>query len=328
MIMHKQKIVKILMIATLLVVMNVRSVPAVPLPGQYAIGTLEAGHLLTARDGGHHSDDALITSATTVGPYEKFTFERTYPDRLLVKTAGGYYVSAPGGGGLGGNYDARQVLQTELTSPADNALFRLAASIPGMTPYTIQTSRNYYLSALGGGGKSSAAFHTDAVKPNGYWESFQVLKCGDLGSNYDYAIKVQNMGYPLQAFGGGSKSAVAFFLQFNSGSTAQRLRLIRQYDGSYALQTSNGVNYISAIGGGGLSGNTKETDNLVANVTHVQDWEKFRIVDRGDCSYSIQTVNKWYLAYNFGRGISTRISDPNAAPSIGYTAYFRFIPFL
>ena len=305
-----------------------------PLPGEYAIGTLEAGHLLTARDGGHHSIDAVITSATTAGPNEKFRFERMQPNYTLIKTSGGYYVSAAGGGGLGDNYDAAQILQTERTSLADDALFNIRSSAPGISsnPFTIQTFRNYYLTALGGGGKSSRAFHTDAVKYNGYWEAFQVLKCGDLGSDYDYAIKAKGVGfgYPLQTSNGGGqiKNAVAFFAQILGTGGAQRFKLGRQPDGSYSLQTSNRINYVTAINGGGLASGTKDWDNLVANRTQVQAWEKFRIVDRGDCSYTIQTTNNWYVAFSPGRGISTRISDPNAAPSIGYTAYFQLIPFL
>jgi hypothetical protein len=49
-------------------------------------------------------------------------------------------------------------------------------------------------------------------------------------------------------------------------------------------------------------------------------------VDRGDCTYTLQTVNNWYLGVDPRKGeISTRISDPDAAPSIGYTARFELV---
>jgi hypothetical protein len=48
-------------------------------------------------------------------------------------------------------------------------------------------------------------------------------------------------------------------------------------------------------------------------------------VDQGDCTYSIQTVNGWYLGIGPQDAKSTRISDPNAAPSIGYNAKFELV---
>jgi len=53
-------------------------------------------------------------------------------------------------------------------------------------------------------------------------------------------------------------------------------------------------------------------------------------VDQGDGTYTIQTVSGFYLAVNTKvlqatGGISTRISFPDAAPQIGYTAKFELI---
>ena len=49
--------------------------PAVPafaiLPGEFVIRTYLKDTYLTARDGGRHSIDAVITAATTLGPNEK-----------------------------------------------------------------------------------------------------------------------------------------------------------------------------------------------------------------------------------------------------------------
>jgi hypothetical protein len=103
--------------------------------------------------------------------------------------------------------------------------------------------------------------------------------------------------------------------------------LIRQSDESYALQISDGVNYVSAVGGGGYASGTGTPDgaNLSTNRTQVQRWERFRIVDRGNCTYTIQTANGWYVAVGPGGNISTRISDPDGAPSISYNAEFELI---
>ena len=58
--------------------------PAVPafglLPGEFAIRTYLTNNYLTARDGGRHSIDALVTSATTLGPNEKFKLTTIQPD--------------------------------------------------------------------------------------------------------------------------------------------------------------------------------------------------------------------------------------------------------
>jgi hypothetical protein len=59
-----------------------------------------------------------------------------------------------------------------------------------------------------------------------------------------------------------------------------RFRLIRQVDGSYALQTSKGY-YVTAVNGGGVVMGPKTPVVLQTDRTQVQDWEKFRIVDTG-----------------------------------------------
>ena len=70
---------------------------------------------------------------------------------------------------------------------------------------------------------------------------------------------------------------------------------MQQNDVSYALETSNGINYVTAIQGGGLASGTKTYDDLVTDRTQVQAWEKFKFIDQGDCSYAIQTVGGYYL---------------------------------
>jgi hypothetical protein len=116
-----------------------------------------------------------------------------------------------------------------------------------------------------------------------------------------------------------ARQAMTAYSGLQAGS---RFRLIRQGDGSYALQTSNGVNYLTAVGGGGIASG----DNLHTDARQVQAWEKFKIVEQPNCSYTVQTVSGFYLAVGPGSSsISTRISDPNAAPSIGYNAKFELV---
>jgi hypothetical protein len=312
-----------------------RGVPAFGvLPGEFVIRTYLTNNYLTARDGGRHSIDAVVTAATTLGPNEKFKLTTIQPDYTTIQTPLGYYVSAVGEGGLGGNVPASQVLQTERTSLADDALFVLSGpDVVGLS--TIGTFNGHFLTALGGGGKTSAAFHTDATVAN-TWEAFWVLKSGDLGSGYRYAIRPAGTGGSgevvnfLTALGGGGRPGFQdgepAITHFRGLGTDSLFTLIRLDDGSYALQTSNGINYVTAVGGGGIA----HGDNLHTDATRIQAWEKFRIVDQGDGTYTIQTVSGFFLAVNTKvlqatGGISTRISFPDAAPQIGYTAKFELM---
>jgi hypothetical protein len=300
------------------------------LPGEFAIRTWLRNAYLTARDGGHHSIDAVITSATTLGPNEKFRLTTIEPEYTSIQTLLGYYVSANNGGGLGENNPANQILSTERTFLADDALFRLIGPGGGGLNGTssIATFNNHLLTALGGGGKASNAFHTDATVASS-WEWFWVLKSGDLGSGYRYAIRPAGMAEGevsfLTALQGGGQATFGI-THFSGLFSESQFELIQLNDGSYALKTSNGINYVTAVGGGGLA----TGDNLHTDATQIQDWEKFKIVDQGDATYTIQTVSGFYLAVTksvgqtFG-GISTDISDPNAAPQIGYTAKFELM---
>ena len=232
-------------------------------------------------------------------------------------------------GGLGGLPNTTQGVQTELTTPQrDIALFRVDGPSPAGT-FTMQTYDGHYLTALGGGNKPNDAFHTDATKAS-TWEYFYFLKCGDLGSGYQYAIRPTGTGnIPgkgdfvsyLTALGGGGKTSQAM-TAFSGLQAGSRFKLIKQSDGTYALQTSSG-NYVTAVNGGGLASG----DNLHTDAQQVQAWEKFKIVEQPpNCSYTIQTVSGFFLAVGPGSStISTRISDPNAAPSINYNAKFELI---
>jgi hypothetical protein len=303
------------------------------LPGEFTIRAYLKNTLLTARDGGHHSIDALVTSATSIGPNERFRLEGFQPDFTLIRTAGNFFVSARGAGGIGGNgSDDSQTFQTERTALADDALFRVEGPSAAGT-FTIRTFNGHFVTALGGGGKSTRAFHTDATKALS-WEFFYILKTGDLGSGFQYAIRPSGTGnIPgrgdvvsyLTARDGGGRTREAM-TAFSGLQAFSKFRLIRQPNGSFALKTANGINFVTAEGGGGLAHGTPQADNLQTNRTVAQAWEQFRIVDTGGGVYTIQTDSGFFLAVGPGFStFSTRISDPDAAPSIGYNAKFEFV---
>lgn len=255
------------------------------LPGEFVIRTFQKKNFLTARDGGHHSIDAVITSATIVVPDGEFKLTGFPPNFVSIQTQLGYYVSAAGAGGRGGDFDPTQTLQTERLSVADDALWRLTGPSPGGI-IGLRTFDGHFLTALGGGGKKTAAFHTDATVEN-EWEWFSVLKSGDLGSGFRYAIRpagVDNTSAFLTVLGAQPTMTFDHLLSANSIFTLAQLD-----DGRYALQLPDGERYVSAVGGGGLANG----DNLLT-ATHVLAWEKFRFVDQRDGTYAIQTDSGFF----------------------------------
>jgi hypothetical protein len=318
----------LLLVSTIVLAASTRSIAAEPppLPGEFVMQTMVKQTYLTAVDGGGRTADAIHTNSTQIGISEKFRLlgggdygplRGTY----IIKTANGNYFTAVGGGGR-----TTDTIHTDATVIGSWERFRLPSDERGWRN-TIRTVDGHYLTAVGGGGKTTDAIHTDAVTA-GFWEYFWIWKCGDLGSGHQYTLHAPNGA--VFAFGGGGRVAThaGVFVSGAIGLLAdytkrpvpfdndwQKFRFIQQSDGSYALQTSNGINYITAIRGGGLPSGTQTYDNLVTDRTQVQAWEKFRLVDQGNCTYAIQTVSGNYVgkttaAPGTALGVfSTNVSD-------------------
>jgi len=306
------------------------------LPGEFIVRTYLKNTLWTAHDTDRpDAPDAVITTATTIGPSERFKLWLTPPNDVRFQTPGGHFLSASGNI-RPGNGDPRLALQTYTTNDLGTSHFRLANPyrqaghtnivMPWMGYFTIQTAGDFFLTAVGGGGQSTAAFHTDALRPKS-WEWFWILHCGDLGSGFVYSFRPAGTGGPDQP-----KERWLFTRNLGEGRTNTHFgvfpsgyRLVRQDDGSYAFGhplTRTKETFLTAVGGGGIA----HGDNIHADATWIKAWEKFRVVDRGDCTYTIQTVNNWFLGVNMSTGEpSTRISDPDAAPSIGYAARYEVV---
>src|SRR5262249_49479070 len=121
------------------------------LPGQFMIKTCLKGNPITARDGGEHNRDALITSATTVGPNEKFQLATFQPSFAYFTTSGGDFVTAVDGGGATAAAAAFDTTGANLT---DFVLLRVDGP-RGDGVYTIGTWNQNFVTALGGGGRST-----------------------------------------------------------------------------------------------------------------------------------------------------------------------------
>lgn len=303
------------------------------LSGKFLIRCYRGGNFVTATGGGHHSIDALISSATTPGPNEVFTINDSDNFKVFFFTAGNVILSARNGGGIGASLDT-ETFQTERIELAPDALFALTQAGQDGT-FSIQTETGNFVTAVGGGGHPTRAFHTDATAAS-TWEKFYLLKTGDLGSGHQYAIrptgtgnipgKGESLSY-LTALGGGGRLLNA--MTANSPLVDNsKFHLSKQPDGSFAFRTPNGFNVLTADDGGGLAHGTPQMDNLITTKTtlQIQDWEKFKIAETSPGEYTIQTVSGFFLGVkNDFTNISTRISFPDQAPSIGYTAKFELI---
>jgi hypothetical protein len=309
--------------------------PTGAFPGQVALGWY---YYLTARDGGGQTVDALITSATSIGPNERFTVEQV-GNYLAFKTADGNYISV-----TDGVSNATQVTQTVLPYLTDTTLFSFTPYYSNVDPPGVYLTTYYDYDLYWIPGRSTAAMGDSpagTVPEGGARTGFNPQQCGDLGSGYHYSILMEAPGLApklvpsqeLAAIGGRIKDGIYVETQ---GDPNAQFTLILQDDGSYALQTSNGINYVTAAGGGGWAHGTAESDTLHTDATRVGTWEKFRIIDQGNCTYTLQTNSGYYVGYNLNDNdpsspgkplsLSTRISDPAAAASIGYSAYFVLRP--
>jgi len=142
--------------------------------------------------------------------------------------------------------------------PADNA------------PVTcfIQARDGHYLTAVGGGGRTTDVLHTDAVKPR-TWERFTLVDSGDGSSNIHYGFRTYN-GHYLTAVGGGGRTTDVIHSDATKLRSWEKLSVESYGNGIYAIQTING-HYLTAVDSGG-----RTTDVIHSDAVRVGAWEKFR----------------------------------------------------
>ena len=282
------------------------------LPGEFAIRTLSGNYATALGGGGLASEPSVATAATYAKPWEKFRIgvaNPPPPHDKAIQTESRNYLTAVGGGGR-----ITDVLHTDATVIRDWERFRIYdLSSGGVAPtwFAVQTIRNNYLTAVGQGGKYEDAFHTDATAI-GSWEYLRFVKCGDLGTNYQYTILPADDQALTAVNGGGLNDDDPIVRGAWPGDSPDRswsrFRFIRQSDGSYALQTANGVNYLTALGGGGLVQKYYPPDCGLfsaclagfsrifhTDAMQIRAWERFKFIDQGNCKYAIQTVSGFFV---------------------------------
>ncbi|SLM49187.1 conserved exported protein of unknown function [Nitrospira japonica] len=299
-------------------------------PGEFAFRTSKGYYLTAINGGGRIGDPTVITGATSAGAWEKFKFAIASPPSPYDKTfqtANGNYVTAVNGGGMTAN-----AIHTDATQPRDWERFRLVY-MSGHPPtyYGIGTIKGNFLTAVGAGGKYQDALHTDAKQIQA-WEQFRIVKCGDPGSGYEYAIMAAD-GEFLASNNWEGKPG--FGLSARPAEAEMKFKLFRQSDGTYALQTANGRTYLTALGGGGQVEKydrkyyTPDCGGLFGgpcvggsapifhtDATQVQAWEKFRIIDQGNCTYAIQTSSGFFSGiFKDSSGVTLLTTRRDGAPS-------------
>jgi hypothetical protein len=265
----------------------------------------------------------LITLVRDPGLWERFKIVISNPGQFYdktVQTLRGNFVS----GGLGLIY----ITPTGFLAGPDERFHLTDLSAVYPTFYAIQTPRGTFLTAMDGGGRYEEAISSQA-KTIGDQQRFRILQCSEEPvSGREYGILSAANDLFLKAVRGGGESKSGIFL---SPATAfeTKFRLIRLADGTYALQTANGRNYVTALGGGGhvqayytgdcgpFSGACLDgySDLFHTDATQVNAWEKFRIKRTGNrCGYSIQTASGFYVGTYEGKG-GTRYLTTNQSDS-------------
>jgi len=135
----------------------------------------------------------------------------------------------------------------------------------------IQSYDGHYLTAVGGGGKTYNALHTDATQARS-WEKFTLVDADKGTPVVTYGIRTMK-GYYLSAIDGGGR--IDNVIQSNRTQLRdwEEFQLHSLGGGWYAIKTFNG-RYLTAVNSGGLS--TQVADVLHSDATWVRNWEKFK----------------------------------------------------
>lgn len=189
--------------------------------------------------------------------------------------------------------------------------------------FAIQTHlKGNYVTAVGGGGRTTDVIHTDAGRPLA-WEKFRLWV--DSATRQYYAFQTVN-GHFITANNAGGLITNTIFSTATVVEGWEMFKLLPQsVFPSYAIQTLRGF-FLTAVGGGGHnSGDTIHTDAVNA-----AEWERFNIFRSSDfgtgSTYGIQAwggnvLNPWLTATAGGgqSGANTLTTGGGAPFEISWT---------
>jgi hypothetical protein len=143
-------------------------------------------------------------------------------------------------------------------------------ALNGPITCAIRTYNGHYLTAVGGGGRTTDVLHTDATRI-GSWEKFTLIDSGDGDPIIHYGVLTTN-GHYLTAVGGGGRTTDVMHSDATQLRSWEKLTFISLGGGNYAIQTVNG-HYLTAVGAGG-----RTTDTIHSDATRIDTWETFQPV--------------------------------------------------
>jgi len=291
------------------------------IPGTFLLQSFRQT-LLTANL--HSGAPVMRTDSATPGDYEQFTlwYAASAGPYFAIQSRDWKFLTAPNGGGLTAN-----AIQDTSSQIVDDSLFRLSgqqSAGASIRPVALSTVRGYYVTAVGGGGKSSGeTLHTDATMAKS-WEQFTLYRCGTLGNLSEYEIvagpdgdsgigdfSVTNVRLAARDGGGQTQNAV---VTDDSSIRDRVFTLVRQpWDGTYGIQTANG-NYLTAVGLYGLH----------SDATGVQLWEKFTFPNMvsNSCQSVIRAYDGSYLRSDPVNHTVTLVGDVAKATKWRFIVYF------
>jgi len=147
-------------------------------------------------------------------------------------------------------------------------LSSVAQAVNAPLTCTIQTYNGNYLTAVGGGGRTTDVLHTDGRRALA-WETFTLVDSGDGSPLINYGIRTRT-GHYLTAVGGGGRITDVIHSDAVRLLNWEKFKLIPLGSGWYAIQTYSG-NYLTAVGGGG-----RITDVIHSDAVRIAAWERFR----------------------------------------------------
>jgi hypothetical protein len=136
----------------------------------------------------------------------------------------------------------------------------------------IQSYDGHYLTAIGGGGHTHNAIHTDATQAKS-WERFTLVDADKGTPNITYGIRTVK-GFYLSAQDGGGRITNVIHTNRTRIDDWEEFQFESLGGGYYAIKTFNG-RYLTAVNSGGLS--TQVADVLHSDARQVKKWEKFKL---------------------------------------------------
>jgi hypothetical protein len=281
------------------------------LEGQFAFMTTPKDTFLTAVGGGGRTTDVIHTDATVPRSWEMFRLWSTNVSGFYgIQTLNGHFVTAVAAGGR-----TTDTIHTDATVVASWELF---APVPLSYPqsgFGLKTIRGFFVTAVGGGGHNSGVtIHTDATVAKG-WESFLPYRASHFGTGSTYGIQIwggnasdeQSLrGWMFVNVGGGDPGPGALWLTEEGEINEISWTLLKQPDGTYALQTANGT-VLSAIAGGAPGAGFRSD----IPVNAIGNNEKFTLIDNGDMTVWIKTFVGTYIS--LGSGVVAGVSNISRA---------------